>query len=126
MPWKKGQSGNKKGRPPKARALTEMIAKAGAKKREGSKLTAYSEFAQRLWEGLTQGRIVFPDGRVMVLEPSDFVSMSKMLLTQIDGPPKAEMDMTSGGEPIVAINISAVPNRATPPKLDDTDFEAEV
>ncbi len=106
--WKKGMSGNPKGRPPKSRALSNLLA-SGARmqvvipadgERPEMAVPAGDVLVQNLWEGVTTGKITFPDGRVMVLEASDMVAFSKMLMTQIDGPAPAALDVTSGGKPV--------------------------
>jgi hypothetical protein len=69
--FKKGQSGNPSGAPPKNRALTQILEAAGDNKiAHGNK------------------------------QLSDWFGVAKFLYAHIDGPPKAELDVTSGGEPI--------------------------
>ena len=124
MPWVKGQSGNTKGRPPKSRALTELLERTGKKKTPGG-VTGKQEFAERLWEGLTTGSITFSgagkrNGRIMTLEAPDFIALAKLVLSQIDGPPPAAVDVTSAGQPVnAAIIINGVPSRGEPPSLED-------
>jgi hypothetical protein len=100
--WVKGVSGNPAGRPPKARALTAILEAAGNKTVEagGKKVTGKRLLGRMLWEIATTGQTVMPDGASLLLDPGDWVGLVKWIYTHIDGPPKAELDVTSGGERI--------------------------
>ncbi len=116
MPFTKGQSGNPKGRPPKSRALAELLSKHASRKMdmgEGEKTTAKEVFAAKVLEGLTRGVISYPpvkriqektrtvNGREvvelveveephqLVLDASDFIALARLLLTHLDGPVRA-------------------------------------
>lgn len=123
MPWSKGTSGNPKGRPPKTRALTDVLEAAG-RKRDKLKASDVKQMmrshilAERVWEGITTGIITFAENRKIELDATDYIGLLKFAYTQIDGPPKAELDLTSDGEPI-AIQITGVPSRAAPPAAGD-------
>lgn len=107
MPWEKGQSGNPHGRPPKSRALTEVLRKQGSrtvvdvdgKRRAGSRV-----MARALWELATLGycKLRDSDGKVQMLEaaPRDWLEVVKFIYRHIDGPPPQELDITSAGESI--------------------------
>jgi len=56
-----------------------------------------------LWELATTGWATFPDGSQLKCSPSDWLGVVKFLYGQIDGPPKTEMDLTTGGEPLPVI-----------------------
>ncbi len=56
--------------------------------------------ARFLWELASTGQATFPDGKVLVFSPDAWFDVVKFLYQHIDGPPKAEMDITSGGGPI--------------------------
>lgn len=123
MPFAKGTSGNPKGRPPKSRALTEVLAAAGRKRgkllaNEAKQMMRSHILAERVWEGITTGVITFADNRKIELDATDYIGLLKFAYTQIDGPPKAELDLTSDGEPI-GIQITGVPSRAAPPAAGD-------
>ncbi|MBN8640132.1 MAG: hypothetical protein J0M07_32770 [Anaerolineae bacterium] len=122
MPWSKGKSGNPKGRPPKSRALTDVLEAAGRKKgkllaSDAKQMQRAHILAERVWEGITTGIITF-DERKIELDATDYIGLLKFAYTQIDGPPKSELDLTSDGEPL-AIQITGVPSRAAPPSAGD-------
>jgi hypothetical protein len=100
--WKKGKSGNPNGRPPKNRALTEILEKAGSQSVEvdGKKVASKRIVAALLWQVATTGMATFPDGSILSVSPQDWLAVVKFIYAQIDGPPKAEMDVTSNGETI--------------------------
>lgn len=97
--WKQGQSGNPKGRPRKERALTRLLENAGRSKLGDSIETAQRLLVRRVWEGVATGRIQFDD-RTMELSSTDYIKLTSMVFGQIDGPPKAALDVTSGGQTI--------------------------
>ena len=100
--WQPGQSGNLAGRPPENRALTALLKKAGNKTVEvdGKPVSGKRILARMIWELTVTGKTTFPDGKSLMLDPSDWLGLVKWIYTHIDGPPKGEMDITSGGEPI--------------------------
>lgn len=108
--WKPGQSGNPNGRPLKNRALTEILERAGnitipvqgtTKKSARKRLVAES-----IWELVSTGKATLPDGSTLSLEPGDWLGLVKWIYAHIDGPPKSEMDLTSGGDKIVVTLVS--------------------
>ncbi len=102
--WKPGQSGNPRGRPPKKRALTTLLEKGGNVKYaiEDEEIAAKKVFAAHVWEGLATGKIEFGNNEKIVLDGSQYIALAKLVLGQIDGPPKTEFDMTSEGKAIKA------------------------
>ena len=117
MGWKTGQSGNPRGRPAKGRALTELIDKLGKARREladGTKAAANKQvFAEKLWQGLTTGVIVF-EGRVLELSGAEWQALAKLVLTQVDGPAPAQVDVTSDGEAVAFSVIEIVKSSEAP------------
>jgi hypothetical protein len=109
--FKKGQSGNPKGRPPKSRALTALLEKAGKKKitpKPGEPAVPRNQFfAEKVWEGLTTGIIKFDDW-VIPLYPADYIALAKLVLGQIDGPPPAAVDVTSAGKPVQIAMVEVI------------------
>jgi len=103
MPWQKGQSGNPNGRPPKSRALTEILEQHGnrtledadGKRRGGKRIVA-----RALWEIATTGRTTLPGDPPLELkvEGDGWFDVVKWLYQHIDGPPKSAVDVTTAGE----------------------------
>jgi hypothetical protein len=100
--FEKGQSGNPNGRPPKSRALTGILERAGAKalNANGLKVARKRLLAEHLWTGLTEGTVTFPDGTRLELSASDWRAMVEFLYKHIDGPPVQNIDLTSNGKSI--------------------------
>lgn len=106
-----GQSGNPRGRPPKGRALTEILRKAGSRTLEvgGKRVARQRIIADLVWQLAATGQAEFPDGtKITVLDVADWVAAVKWLYTHLDGPPRAELDVASGGQPILISSIEAV------------------
>ncbi len=103
MTFRQGQSGNPKGRPPKSRALTQILERAGAKKDQTTGIPRKRLLADMVWQLLTTGRVELPGGEVLEATPKDWLEATKFLYSHIDGPPKAELDVTSGGEKLRVI-----------------------
>lgn len=105
--WKPGESGNPSGRPPKNRALTDLLEKAGSKTIEidGKPISGKRILARLAWDLAVTGKATFPDGTSLALDPSDWLGLVKWIYTHIDGPPRAELDVTSDGEKLSFIEI---------------------
>ncbi|HET8707608.1 MAG TPA: DUF5681 domain-containing protein [Pseudomonadales bacterium] len=99
-----GQSGNPKGRPPKDRALTALLEKAGKKTitNDGRKVARNRVLASKLWELATTGETEL-DGKKLELAPADWLDVVQFLYKHIDGPPKQNLDVTSGGDALQII-----------------------
>jgi hypothetical protein len=100
-----GQSGNPKGRPKKTRALTDLLERAGSATVEfnGQNISGKRLMARMVWSGVLSGEVEFPGGKKMRLSPSDWKAFVQWIYTHIDGPPKAEMDITSAGDAITFV-----------------------
>jgi hypothetical protein len=89
MPFKKGQSGNPNGRPPKSRALTDLLSLRGGVSvtHDDKPITGGELLALLLWQIACAGRATFPDGTVLEVGPRDWLETVKWLYAHIDGPP---------------------------------------
>ncbi len=105
MAWKKGESGNPNGRPPKNRTLTAILEKAGNSKRDG--VAAKRKLAELLWEGATTGKVTF-DEAPKPLDAQDWLSLSKFIYQHIDGAPKNELDVTTNGNDLPGAGVVVV------------------
>jgi hypothetical protein len=101
--WVKGKSGNPNGRPKKDRALTAILEREGGKTLEidGKSISGRRLMARQVWEGITTGSVSFPGGKKLQLSPQDWKDFVKWAYSHIDGPPRTEVDLTSGGDKIV-------------------------
>ena len=96
----KGQTNNPNGRPPKSRALTDLLTTALGRTLEvdGKRVNGKRVLARMVAEILTTGKATFPDGTELRISPRDWLEFVKWAYAQIDGPPKHEVDLTSAGE----------------------------
>ncbi len=110
--WKKGTSGNPAGRPPKGRALTDILEKAGSKTVEVTqsdgttkKVSGKRILASMVWELTTTGQVTLPDGKVKEVEDfNDWFAAVKFIYQHIDGPPPKVLNLggpDGGAIPIV-------------------------
>ncbi len=97
-----GQSGNPAGRPRKNRALTDILERAGSRTVQvGEKRVARKTLAaEMVWDAIATGRMTMADGKSVQLEPQEIIGLVKWVYQHIDGPPKGELDVTSGDKPI--------------------------
>lgn len=91
-----GVSNNPKGRPPKNRALTEILEKAGATSLDinGNKVSRKRLLASLLWEAATTGKITFEPERVEVCNVDQWLGIAKFIYTQVDGAPRQNVELT--------------------------------
>lgn len=103
MTFQKGISGNPNGRPPKKRTLTDIVERASNGKYSvaGKDVAAKQVVADLLWQVAATGKLKFPDGTERTMDAQEWIGVIKFLYAQIDGPPKAELDITSGGESLL-------------------------
>ena len=107
-PFQPGQSGNPKGRPPKERALTDLLEKFGNKTVEidGKKVAGKRILSKLLWELVIYGRAKLPKNEegqeitMRITSAKEWLDIAKQIYSQIDGAPKGELDLTTDGEPL--------------------------
>ena len=108
--WKPGQSGNPKGRPPKNRALTELLEAAGEKTIQyngGKYKTARKRIiADLAWSLATTGEAELPGGKKLKLDPKDWMSLVKWIYQHIDGAPRSEVDLQTDGSMKVIVEYA--------------------
>jgi hypothetical protein len=67
--------------------------------------------------------------RVMRLGANDFIALTRIVLTHLDGPVQAAGDtninVSAGAAKNATININTRPARTAPPVLDDIDADAD-
>ncbi len=111
--WQPGESGNPRGRQPKVSTLTKTLERAGnkaARDVDGRNRTLKRILARILWELAVTGQTrMLPDAnggqRLMVADPDDTLKAAQFLYSHIDGPPRTELDITSGGQSLAAIRL---------------------
>ncbi len=94
--WKPGISGNPAGRPKKERALTRILELHGDKfiEYQGSKITAKHLLANLLWQLALKGEVELPGGETIKGNLDDWLDAVKLIYSQVDGPPKQELDVS--------------------------------
>lgn len=104
--FKPGQSGNPRGRPPKARALANQLEQL-LKRKGADGRTGKQAFAEAVISGLTRGYIEFPTSTEQYEKPvrigltgQEYISLSRIVLAHLDGPAPTNVDLTSGGKPL--------------------------
>ena len=107
--WKPGESGNPNGRPPKGRALTEILEKTGTKtveiqQEDGTvkRVSGKRLLGQMVWEAATTGQVTMPDGTAKRIEDfTDWLAVAQFIYKHIDGPPPMKVGGTGPGGAIV-------------------------
>lgn len=108
MAPQKGTTNNPRGRPPKGRALSEILEKAGSKTVEvdGKRVAGKQLVARMAWELVATGKTTFADGRVIKADFREWFEAVKWVYAQIDGPPKQAFEVAGeGGGPIQVIEV---------------------
>ncbi len=96
--WKKGHSGNPAGISritTTSRYLSRLLQEVGAQPCPDGERTNAELLADLVWQGVTTGEVRFPiqGDNLMVLGVQRWLEMVKFIYGQVDGPPKAEMDL---------------------------------
>jgi hypothetical protein len=106
--WKKGQSGNPRGRPPKKRQLTlelERALKRSVVLYDGEKISGKRYVASLVVQGLTNGKIKLSNGETIDLAPEDVLALMRWSFSQVDGPPPQKTEVTGENGGALAIVI---------------------
>ena len=82
--WHKGQSGNPKGRPPRSRTMSAMLAVEGSKKI--GRRTRKEIVAQLLWEFAVSGTVQMGDQLLVADDPLEWFNAVKWIYNHLDGP----------------------------------------
>lgn len=96
--WQPGKSGNPKGRQPKARALTEMLAAELARTQEidGKSVSGKRILARVIVTALTTGKLQFPgEEKPYRLNAYQYLELAKWFYGHLDGPARQELDVSS-------------------------------
>ena len=96
MPYPKGKTNNPNGRPPKNRALTEILEAAGREEvglKKGGKVARNQFLSNALWTVVTHGEVVLANGKELHVSPSDWLGVVQFLYKQIDGPPPQSIEI---------------------------------
>lgn len=105
MAFEKGQTANRRGRPPKERALTAILEAELGKTvdlADGRRVAAKRQVAALVAQFLATGQVVFPDGRVMSAKSVDeYFNVVRWMYRHVDGE-KSHIDITSLGDSIVS------------------------
>lgn len=94
--WKPGVSGNPNGRPRKERALTNLLEAQLDQPDSSTGEPAKVLVARLLLQGITTGKVEFPDGRVMTVRSDDWLDFVKLVFNQVDGPARADNELALG------------------------------
>lgn len=127
MAFRKGESGNPKGRPPKARGLSDILEKAGAAQVDinGDKVSGKKLLARLLWQGALTGAVEMPGGVIMVLQSDQWLGLVKFIYAQVDGPPKqdvgVEFNSDSGFIPVKVVDYRNGIAALAPGSISDSD-----
>ena len=87
--WKKGKSGNPRGRPPKARSLTRLLEACGETPLviEGKTLARKEALAERVWELVTTGKVTLGKSVLEATSVAEWLAVVRWIYSHIDGPP---------------------------------------
>jgi hypothetical protein len=81
-----GVSGNPKGRPPRARTLSDLLAAMGEMSPGEGQPTYQAQLANNLWQLLSTGRVELENGPITFTNAKDWLEAAKFLIHHIDGP----------------------------------------
>jgi hypothetical protein len=90
--WKPGQSGNPKGRPPKQRALTELLRMEGEKPIlvGGEEVIGQEALAKAVWQLALTGEVWLAGKRLAAGSVTEWTNVVKWLYMQVEPPTAVE------------------------------------
>ncbi|MEM9954538.1 MAG: DUF5681 domain-containing protein [Chloroflexota bacterium] len=107
----KGQSGNPRGRPPKSRTLSAILANKAEELTfiEGNQVKRNQEIiAHHLWQFATTGEVRLSSGTLQAKDVSDWFNAVRWIYTHIDGPATNRFDADE-----LTITIQRTPSQLT-------------
>ena len=126
--WSKGQSGNPNGRPPKSRALAELLSKASLKRYPNTQPDGTTKmeqarkiFAEHVWKALVTGQIIFDEENKIELIGRDYIALAQMVIVHLDGPAPTDIDVNTDTGGVQIIIRPATPADTAPTPDDATD-----
>ena len=104
----KGTTNNPNGRPPKSRALTDLLVKALAKRietTEGKQVARKAILAELVADALATGRLKFPgDTEASVISVKDWLEFTKWAYQYLEPPiTRQELTGAEGGEVVLKV-----------------------
>ncbi|MFA5714400.1 MAG: hypothetical protein WC998_01495 [Candidatus Paceibacterota bacterium] len=106
----KGKSNNLAGRPPKSKALSELLRKDLNRtylNNAGQKIAAKRIITKRVIDALVTGKWQLADGTFTYLSFGETAELIKWVFLRVDGQPQAAINVTSDGESLTNV-ISVV------------------
>lgn len=104
-----GQSGNPKGRPPKERALADLLAMAGGKRvmaPNGDRVQRQRIAVENIWDLLAFGRAqLLGLERPFAVNGRDYVELVKFVFNHIDGPAPTKFEHSSDPDRPLSIRV---------------------
>ena len=112
MPGVRGKTNNPNGRPPKSRALTDLLTKALSKKvdlPDGTTRLGKQILANLMADAVITGRVTFPgDNESSVISIKDWIEFAKWVYTYLEPPiTKHELTGSEGGAIVIDWSMNA-------------------